>query len=809
MSNEKNKGKEHSAQQKSFFFPEVIEQQARDDLAKGRFRQAKDGFKELCKLDKEKYLPELLECYNGLANQMIQNGQLSDAAQIIDNIKALTGDKNEGALDMLIAMKKKDYDGVARIYADLLSQGKNRATVQASPLVADTLVIAFREFPRLKQICPEIHEELYAVRQALEDISAEKYEDGWLRVKGIGAHSLFSHWKLFIKGLIAFYKKEDQKALEALGRLSSDTLLHGIAQPYMALLDSKLMEQKILNESLLQRMCVVAGYPELASALPKADFLWKTGRYYDSYGHIRKNMKSFPAESPDIAGILTRFYFNSIHHLPHELAIRYLTDLLDKTMATSPECGLEQVLVYKALSQFSEKDRTDNEDDNDCAESWGHFLKTYTKVFGNNNKLESLLCSRLGSMFALEKMQEPPLFPWFPVRKNKDPLRNAHLAEHYFNKSISTDEDNKDAYLGLLKVYEKTDNKSKANKLLDRMIPLFPDDTAILTRAGTRCVERKSYIKGIKYLEQAARLDPLDSTIKDHLAPLYLRAAHVCFDKGQVKQGRELYENALKNGTSNPHDFTRGYAYIYARWAVLEFKNKNEDAANEKLRLAREKADKLLPLLYFTQLISRCYELPDAYTQKLCASVEEAWRLPPTTENAIALLRVYHYINVFGFTWIKSELKRVVKYAFDASDKPCSRDDAIGIISFALSDKQARKLADVYIKKMLLQDRDDPRIHHLKYQSQIRSDYYQPGRKDIDELKRILHLAEKRNDVELARNLQKKIKSLEEMLKVGNMFNFGDSTDGDDTDLEGGMEILEKVFGEMHRKEGGKGKRKR
>lgn len=807
MSKEKNKGQEDFAHQKAFFFPEVIEKEARDTLAKGKFRQAKDGFKELCKLDKEKYLPNLLECYYGMANQMIQNGQLSDAAQIINNIKALTGDNNEGSLDILIAIKRKDYDTVARLYANLLSRGKDIPNIQESPLVADALVIAFREFPQLKSASPAVYEELCAVRQALEDVSAERYEDAWLKAKGIAVHSLFSNWKLFIKGLVAFYKKEDQKALEALGRLSSDTLLQGIAQPYMALLGSKTLDRNIINESFLQKMCVVAGYPDLASILPKADYLWKAGRHYDSYCHVRKNMKSFPGESSDIAGTLTRFYFNSVHHLPGKAASRYLEDLRREENAVSPECDLEEVLICKAGCLFLEK-ILGGDEDNEYAQLWENFLKAYTKVFGNNNRLESLVYSHLGSRFAVEKLQEPPLFPWLPVYKNKDCLRNVPLAEHYFNKSINMDKDNKDAYLGLLKVYEKAHNQSKVNKLLDRLIPLFPDDSAILTRTGINCVDRKSYIKGIKYLEQAARLDTLDSTIKDHLAFAYIAAARVYFDKGQVNQGRDLFENAIKNGVSNAHDFNRGYAYIYARWAALELKNKDEGAADEKLHLAREKAGKLLPLLYFTQLISRYYELPDVYIQKLSVEVDREWRLPPTPENAVALLMIYCNIGTLGIAWLKSEMKRVVQYAFEASDKPCSRDDAIGIISFALSDKQAQKLGDVYIKKMLQKDRDDPEFHYLKYQSQKMNRFRLPGKEDLDELNRILHLAEKRNNMELVRELRKKIKAVEKLLEADDMFNYGgDMFDKNGIDLND-MEVLEKLFEEMHRTMGGRGRRK-
>ncbi len=812
MSKGKNKGRESFVHQKTFFSPEIIEEQARDDLEKKKFRQAKDGFKELCKLDKEKYLPKLLECYHGLANQMIQNGQLSDAAQIIDNIKALTGDKDEGTLDILIAMKKKDYDAVARIYADLLSRGKNLANIQELPRVADALVIVFQEFPQLKSACPEIDEELCAVQHALEDISAERYEEAWLKAKKIAVHSLFSHWKLFIKGLIAFYKKEDQRALEALGRISSNTLLRDIAQPYMALLNSKIIDRNTIHESFVKKMCIVAGYPDLVSILPRADSLWKAGRYYDSYCHIRNTMKTFPEESSDISGTLTRFYFNSIHHLPGKAAMKYLDDLLKNDTVASPEYNLEKVLICKAESLFFENKLVDDdEDDSDCAQVWECFLETYRKVFGSNNKLESLVYFRLGSLFAVEKPQEPPLFPWLPVRKNKDLLRSAHLAEHYFNKSISMDKNNKDAYLGLLQVYEKTYNQSKANKLLDRLIPLFPDDSAILTRAGVSCVERKSYIKGMKYLEQATQRDPLDSTIKDHLGFSYLKAARVYFDKKQMDQGRNIFEKALKNGVSNAHDFNRGYAYIYARWAVLELKNENKDAANEKLQLARGKAEKLLPLLYFTQLISRCYELPDTSLQKLNAEVDREWSLPPTPENAVALLMIYSYINTLGFAWLKAEMKRVVLYALDASDKPCSRNDALGIVSFALPDKQAHKLGDVYIKKMLEKDREDPQFHYLKYQLQIMNSRRLPGKEGIEELNRILHLAEKRNNRELVRDLRKRIKALEEILKVEDTLNYGGAfdTSGTNTNLNMDMEILEELFEEMQRTMGGRGRGKR
>ena len=115
--------------QKSPIITETLEIQAREALAKGKFRQAKDAFKALYKKDKVKYLPELLQCYLGLGQEMIQNGQLSDATQIIENIRALSRDGSEVSLEIAIAMKRRDYETIASIYGRLVSQKK---TCQAS-----------------------------------------------------------------------------------------------------------------------------------------------------------------------------------------------------------------------------------------------------------------------------------------------------------------------------------------------------------------------------------------------------------------------------------------------------------------------------------------------------------------------------------------------------------------------------------------------------------------------------------------------------------------------------------------------------
>ncbi|MEK7700089.1 MAG: hypothetical protein AAB332_06770 [Planctomycetota bacterium] len=753
--------------QKSPIITETLEIQAREALAKGKFRQAKDAFKDLYKKDKVKYLPELLQCYLGLGQEMIQNGQLSDATQIIENIRALSRDGGEVSLEIAIAMKMKDYETIARIYGRLVSQKKDVSGIQEMSTVADALVIAFQEFPALKTARPEAHGELLAVQQALEDVSGERYDDAWGKVKGIGAHSLFSRWKLFIKGMVAFYKNEDAKALEAFGRVPSDTLLHNVARSYISLMSKNKLDRPQSSEPLLQKMCNIAGYPDLASTLPRADALWQSGLHYESYFHVYKNMQPFPGEGTDIAGVLSRFYFNMAHHLSPDETVSYLNTFLKRAETASIRYSLEWMLIYKTDSLFS---LNSHKGDNDkycaeCTDGWRYFLEAYTKIHGKNPKLESLVYATLGKLFSTERQEDSYLPVWKTFGKKNEVIRNETLAEEYFNQSISADSGNKAAYLGLLNVYEKTNNRSKRNKLLDKLTPLFPDDAAILFKAGVNCIEREACVKGTKYLERATRLDSLNSEIKDYLGYAYVTTAHSYFKKGQIVEGRNIFKKTLQHGASNVKSFYRGHAFIYARWAVLELKTENEAVAAEKIQLSRENAVKLFALLYFTKLTARYYALSDDEIQKLCPELEQEWANPPTPDNAVGLIKVYHYYSTFKADWLKQEKEKIIKYALDASVKPCTRDDAHTIVLFSLFDKQAEKLGKTYINKMLQIDKNDPLFIFLNYKSSVQFAHL-PDQRDIDELIRILPLAEQRNDIELIREIRDVIAIAERVVKM-------------------------------------------
>src|SRR4030066_2411983 len=108
---------------RKYLSPVMLEHKAKDDFEKKRYREAMDSFEELYWMDKEKYRSELLASYRALADTLIQNKKLVEAADIVGKIKEITGGQGEGLFAVKIAIKNGDYAAAADEYISLLSKG--------------------------------------------------------------------------------------------------------------------------------------------------------------------------------------------------------------------------------------------------------------------------------------------------------------------------------------------------------------------------------------------------------------------------------------------------------------------------------------------------------------------------------------------------------------------------------------------------------------------------------------------------------------------------------------------------------------
>ena len=763
---------------------EVLDQKARLDLEQKNYRRAKDWLKELYKRDREQYLPMLVECYRFLATQMIERGQTAEAKTVLDQIRTLSGGESDLASETLLALKSGDFSTAARVFVDTYSRQKNALSQRNASIAADALVMAFEDFPQLKMHNPELLNELTAIQGALKKVCNEQFTEAIDELKNVSYHSLFSNWKLFIKGLCAFYARQDQKALEAFKRLSQDSLLSKAADPFFFLLDEKARHfgKNELKEPLLKKVCTIANKPELEYVLPRAEYLWQINRYRDSYVHVSRMLNAFPSENPGLLQALTQFYFNAVFHLGERQATKYLEGLSKQVSPSRNRPSVDYLLFLKVKNLFFGS----APDDYALQEMWEEYLSLYTNIHGENRKLCALVYVHLGNLYS-EKIESNPFLSFFSFHRPRVEVRNVELAERFYEKSLELNPAAKDAHLHLLRLFETTKNKNKANRKLDEISALFPDDKETLVKNGNNCLNRKAFIKGIEYLQKARDLDPLDSSLKENLCVAYIMASRLYAKKRQAKRYRNFMDQALNLGEPNIDNFSLGHPYLNARLAAFEIISGHESEGERLLEKILEESSHRFGLSYFAYLIWKIYSVPARYVKILEAPINNDLN-DPIPSKAAVLTSIILYIEQIDSSkdrWFRDEANRVTKYALEAAKKKCRPEDARKIVDYAFTrGGEGEKLRRKYIHKMLQNDSEDPFFLYLKYQDESDKGIRPSSARDLERLKIILKLAQDRNDRLLIDVLNKEINAIEKSLGFLGDLDYNDYDDDELPDLD-------------------------
>jgi len=742
----------------------ALEKGAKESLATGNYRRARDYLKELYRRDAGRYLSELIEAYEGLALNMIGKGQGENAKAILDHINELEGGKHKSRLEFILPMKEGNFTDAARAALRYLEQGKEADETDKKYLPYDALILSFMDFDSTKSAPPLIREETIAIQSALKLLCEERYDQALDLLRPIGLRSPFSHWKLFIKGLCAFYRMEDEKARKAFLRLPSGSVPAKAAQGYLVLLNGRAgLGEYHKKTDILGQACWVAGEKDLEPVLPRAEYLWRVGRFRDSFAYVRSKIYDFPSEEPGIMQGLSNFYFNAVSLMQGKEAERYLR-FFDKISSGKGDADkLEQLMIQRVKCLYFEKNDVS---DFVLIDQWTKFLDLYRNIYGNDPALEAVLYAHLGDLFS-EEVGYDSYFSFLGRRRSgTHNVRNAGAAERYYKKSLEVNSDSRDVHFSILGLYEKTEQKSKANKKLDEIIRLFPEDKEALYKAGRRCMDRNALIKGMKYLERALELDTLDSKVRESFIVCCIKAAFRYAKNSQPERYRKLLPSVLQQGDENSDDFNRGHAYLYARWANFELLNGNtveaEALLNSGLALASDESG----FFYFNWLASRLYGVPIKYVKKMKKEIDGIFSDQVSPERAAKFARtISYFFNASKSGWVEEELARVNRFARKAAGEDFSRDQARIIVEYALSPRNGNKnLAWTYIKKVLEQDPDDPFFLFLRYQMKGYYWFIQRNTTPMKDLERILALAEKQRDQQLMVKIRKAMDELQEML---------------------------------------------
>ena len=85
---------------------------------------------------------------------------------------------------------------------------------------------------------PDMQPDFDRILQAFREIEAGQDDQAKTTLQGIGLRSPFLEWKVFLRGLQAYYQQDDARAVENWQRLDTDRLPARLAAPFRFQIDA-------------------------------------------------------------------------------------------------------------------------------------------------------------------------------------------------------------------------------------------------------------------------------------------------------------------------------------------------------------------------------------------------------------------------------------------------------------------------------------------------------------------------------------------------------------------------------------------
>ncbi|MBI4026383.1 MAG: hypothetical protein HY360_15465 [Verrucomicrobia bacterium] len=720
------------------------EQRARDFLETGRYRKARDEIKPLCKINRAKYLPLLIQANQGLMREMISKGQISEAQQVLAYLKTIAPPSEWRALDLELAARGDNWNAVLANVVSMMTDSRQSLTESEKQCAADRLVLTFLPIPAGLPGAAQLAGETQAVHDALRALAEQQFERVQEALRLIPHGSIFGQWKMFVKGLVAFYSGDFARAGRFFLELPADSVTEKACRPYLVLMDQT--DGRFdgrLSETAVEAIGHITGQPALGSVLSKADRCWKNQRPADSY-RLMRALADFPSDKTDALGALSDFYFNALFVLPHDIADSYAQFLEELEVRGQTKSAIELQMILRVLPLYLEHAM----DPLTLKLKWESFVRVHEQTHGASPRLASLAHAWLGRALA-----EPRQAFGFFCRQ-KTSLRDPAGAVQALRKSVELDPAHLDAHLKLCAVYESLKKFSERNRLLDVMTQQFPDDKEVLLQAGRGCLDRKAYLKGLEYLERAHHLDPLDASVADLIVAARFRLVGQHFRAGRHHPARQGMEQIKGLVVEKPDHFARNRWCVLTRHGLLE--ETFGDRPQGELLLAQARAASPFPaaFLFFAQIARRVETPAGVANTPFRAELEMVCKENASIAHAATLFRIYRYWKLMLNRGFPDEENLLRQYLRNAIRKPFTRPEAVALLELAESHPSFRAEIQNLVNKMLAQDPDDPlfRLHrHLLQPGSMVSSERARG-----DLQAIIKEAARRGDdktAQLARNI--------------------------------------------------------
>lgn len=539
------------------------------------------------------------------------------------------------------------------------------------------------------QLPPILHADFERILEAFRQVEAGQDEAARTTLQAISFKSPFLEWKLLLRGLMAYYQNEDERALENWQRLDAERLPARLAAPLRFHLDQAYRAaqppgtQTALQGQFdrLQGSVLLPGLRRIQAALADRQQESLASVFRQAEGLLPTLRQEAPQAIPRLANCL---YWAIIDTGPDDI-LRF--QRVFGSLADDPQFHRLRAIAYERGGDFTEAHKSWQQYEKGIASHPEHWPGDQAV------RARALIWRHLADNAAFVPSDQRVAH--LPIFLRDSPARPRPLkpgAVECFEKSLELAPDHLDTYEAYFHFLLDEKEESKASKVAERLLERFPNHVATLEEYGDLCLKRKSYNKGLAFLERARQGNPLARHLRDKVSTAHLLLARSHAESGRFEQARPEYEAALELENGSDHSYT------LSRWAACEFKAGNTERAEELLAQAHAQAASPLGIAFIMVTEVARLKLPRPLKTRFDREYKEGLAAPPTGAAAAALAQTTAALQHSGISYVgqKTHAKQVTAYLTKALTKVEFTEKQLDQICAALLTLEAMRLAQRY-----------------------------------------------------------------------------------------------------------------
>jgi tetratricopeptide (TPR) repeat protein len=634
----------------------------------GRFQHALELVKQLFKAEPTPAHLELMkDTYLKRAGQLRSQGYTRDAATVLDAASHL--DETNSAWLEQLASELAQCGDVARSVELLKRAPGGSISPAAMARLADAAFLADKG--GRASLPPELQLDYDRIVTAFQQVESAQDEQAKATLQIISLRSPFLDWKLLLRGLQAYYQRDDDRARDNWQRLDPQRLPARLAAPFRSAIDPAYRDAQppATRDALRRQYDWLQGSPVLPQMRSLRSALADQESLADAFRLAEAALPALKQQAPHLVPRLAHcMYWAILNTGPDELS-RYKR--VFGPPADDPFFNRLTALAYDNGGELT-----------GAHDYWQRLEREISQHPngwpGDQAKLaRALIWLRMAENAAsIPPPEKRAMLPRFLRELDQMPDQLVPGAEACFRRALELAPNLLDIHSAQFHYYLRNEQTAKAIKSGRRLLELFPDHVQTIEELAAVYEFKRQHDVELRLLEEALKHNPLDRDLSERVANAHLACAREEVEQGHFEPARAHYENAVHFADPARHGF------IACCRAACELKAGEESRANELLAEARAKAPGEMLITYTLLVEGIRVRLPGTLKTRFTQEFNDAVADKPTPELARGLLDYLVHLQLTGVEYHgrKTHTKKIMDFIGRIDMKHCSEDDFFAIV---------------------------------------------------------------------------------------------------------------------------------